>query len=88
MWLVAVDDSTKYFAVVFSVRCSRWAKEDIREVHKRRYLLQVCLLQHLGFFRELRVVTRLPRSLEIAEVSKVVKKYRNSWKLVLVLVTV
>ena len=30
--------------VLFLSRCSKWAYEDIREVHKRRYLFQVCFV--------------------------------------------
>lgn len=36
-------------------RCSKWAYEDIREVHKRRYLFQVCFVCFTGHASDMSV---------------------------------
>ena len=41
--LLFVLIASRVVHVLFLSRCSKWAYEDIREVHKRRYLFQVCL---------------------------------------------
>ncbi len=35
---------TRVFFCLILCRCSKWSYEDIREVHKRRYLFQACIL--------------------------------------------